>query len=111
MQIVTVVVSLFLFACLVRLNPILYAYFIALTTEYDGNAVIQNEGKVAAYLEHVIQNAGGYTMRAFNRKAISYKVRKTAGTTHIFYVIYLPDGSFHTLSFSATGKWAVSQGA
>jgi hypothetical protein len=104
-------VSVFLFACLVRLHPVLYAYFIALTTEYDGNLVIKKEGSVEVYLERTIARHSEYSMRAFNRKAISYKVRKTAGTTHMFYVIYAEDGTYHTLSFSATGKWAVSRGA
>jgi hypothetical protein len=105
------VISVFLLACLVRLHPVLYAYFIALTTEYDGNLVIKKEGAVKSSLERIIRRHGDYSMRAFNRKAISYKVRKTSGTTHMFYVISAADGEYHTLSFSATGKWAVSQGA
>jgi Flp pilus assembly protein TadG len=82
-----------------------------LTTEYDGKAVIENEKNVALYLENIMQNHGGYAMRAFERKAISYKTQKTGTTTHSFYVLYTDDSDYHTLSFSATGKWATSQGA
>jgi hypothetical protein len=89
----------------------LHAYSIVLTTEYDGNKVIENEKNVALYLEKIIEDDGDYSMRAFNRKAISYKVRKTSGTTHCFYVIYTAGETYHTLSFSATGKWATSKGA
>ena len=89
----------------------LHAYGIVLTTAYDGNAVLQNEGNVAAYLETVLQNHGDYAMRAFDRKAISYAVKKTETTTHSFYLLYRADGTSHTLSFSATGKWATSEGA
>jgi hypothetical protein len=89
----------------------LHAYGIALATEYDGNVVIANEKNVELYLENIIQNYRDYSMRAFNRKAISYKVKKTPGTTHHFYVIYMADGTYNTLSFSATSKWATSKGA
>jgi 16S rRNA G966 N2-methylase RsmD len=89
----------------------LYAYGIVLSTEYDGAVVLENEKNVVSYLENIIQNHNDYLMKAFNRKAISYKVRKTNSTIHSFYVIYTADGSYHTLSFSATGKWATSEGA
>ena len=89
----------------------LYAYSIVLTTEYDGNIVIENEENVALFLENIIQNHADYSIMAFNRKAISHKVKKTYNTTHSFYVIYSADGIYHTLSFSATGKWATSKGA
>jgi len=89
----------------------LHAYIIVLTTEYDGNIVIENEENVALFLENIIQNHADYSIMAFNRKAISYKVKKTHNTTHSFYVIYTADGIYHTLSFSATGKWATSKGA
>jgi hypothetical protein len=88
-----------------------HAYVIVLSTEYDGNIVIENEKDVVLFLERVIQNSGDYSMRAFDRKAISYKVQKTPGTTHSFYVIYTADETYHTLSFSATGKGATSAGA
>jgi hypothetical protein len=89
----------------------IHAYGIALVTEYDGNLVIENEKNVELYLENIIQNYRDYSIRAFNRKAISYKVKKTPRTTHHFYVIYTADGTYNTLSFSATGKWATSKGA
>jgi hypothetical protein len=88
-----------------------HAYAIALSTEYDGNIVLENEKNVILFLENVIQNYSNYSMKAFDRKAISYKVKKTDVTTHSFYVIYSSDGTYHTLSFSATGKWATSTGA
>ena len=89
----------------------LHAYSIVLTTKYDGNAVIEKEKNVALYLENAVQNYGDYALRAFDRKAISHKTQKTDITTHSFYVLYTAPETYHTLSFSATGKWATSQGA
>jgi len=89
----------------------LHAYGIVLASEYDGNIVLENEKNVVLYLENVIENYSDYSMKAFDRKAISYRVKKTSNTTHCFYVIYAIDGTYHTLSFSATGKWATSKGA
>jgi len=105
------IATLILSACIFASCTFLHAYSIALATEYDGNIVIENEKNVALYLENVIKNYGDYSMKAFDRKAISYKVKKTAGYTHCFYVIYEIDETYHTLSFSATGKWATSKGA
>jgi hypothetical protein len=82
-----------------------------LSTAYDGNIAIANEKNVELYLENIIQNNDDYSMKAFDRKAISYRVKKTNGTTHSFYVLYAPDKTYHTLSFSATSKWATSKGA
>jgi hypothetical protein len=89
----------------------LYAYSIVLTTPYDGQPVIEREKYVLMYLENIVKNPGEFTVRAFNRKAISQKVPKTAKTTHSFYVIYPSYGGCHTLSFSATGKGPLSRGA
>jgi hypothetical protein len=50
-------------------------------------------------------------MKAYTRRAISYKVKKTKTTTHSFYVIMREGENYQTLSFSATSKWAVSEGA
>lgn len=89
----------------------LHAYSIVLAVPYDGKAVIENEKKAAAYLEKIVQNHGNYSMKAFNRKAISYKVKKTAATTHSFYVLYTAGEPYQTVSFSATGKGPYSKGA
>jgi len=97
--------------CILTSCTFLHAYSIVLTTEFDGNIVIENEKNVSLYLENVIKNYGDYSMRAFDRKAISPTVKKTSGYTHCFYVIYAVDGTYHTLSFSATSKWATSKGA
>jgi len=97
--------------CILTSCAFLHAWSIALATEYDGNIVIKNEKNVVLYLENVIENYGDYSMRAFNRKAISYKVKKTPSTIHYFYVIYTVDETYHTLSFSATGKGPTSKGA
>jgi len=88
----------------------LHGYGIALATKYDHKKTIENEKNVISNLKDIVQNHGVYSMRAFNRKAISYKVRKTSETTHSFYVIYKPDETFNTLSYSATGKFATSKG-
>jgi len=89
----------------------LHAYSIALAADYDGKSVIKNEKNVVSYLENVIENHGAYSMRAFDRKAISPKVKKQPGYIHCFYVIYAEDETYNTLSFSATGKLATSRGA
>jgi len=89
----------------------LHAYSIVLATEFDGKLVIENEKNVVSYLENVIENYGDYSMKAFNRKAISYKVKKQPGYIHCFYVIYAVDETYHALSFSGSGKFATSKGA
>ena len=98
-------------ACILASCTRLHAYAIVLATEYDGNIVIESEKDVVSYLEKVIENHSDYSMRAFDRRAISNRVKKTPDTTHCFYVIYTADETYHTLSFSATGKWATSKGA
>jgi len=103
---ITIVLNCILASC-----SILYAYSIVLATPYDGKVVIRNEKNVVSYLEDIVQNYGDYSLHAYNRKAISYKVKMTSGTTHSFYVINTVDNTYHTLSFSATGKGAVSKGA
>jgi hypothetical protein len=82
-----------------------------LTQAYDGNAVLQKEGEVKKILEEINKNAEKYSIKAYTRTAISYKVKKTKETTHSFYVIMDERQIYQTLSFSATGKWAVSEGA
>ncbi|MDR2516614.1 MAG: hypothetical protein LBC88_04440 [Spirochaetaceae bacterium] len=103
--------ALVLCACIPASCASLHAYSIVLGMPYDGNTVLENEVHVVSYLENVLQNYSGYGMRAFDRKAISHEVKKTNITTHSFYIIYMADGTYHTLSFSATGKWATSEGA
>jgi hypothetical protein len=98
-------------ACALSSCASLHAYGIVLMTEYDGRPVIENEKNVVSYLEEIIKVPNEYAMRAFERKAISYRVKLTKGTTHSFYVIYDGNQNWHTVSFSATGKWATSQGA
>ena len=110
-NILKLAISIFLTTSILISCASVYAYSIVLTTEYDGKAVIANEKNVALHLENIMQNHGDYEMRAFDRKAISHKTQKTNSTTHSFYVIYTADKTYHTLSFSATSKWATSQGA
>jgi hypothetical protein len=105
---------LFLCFCLLFSAPLrafLHGYAIALTIKFDHKMTIENEKNVILNLKDIVQNYGDYSMRAFSRKAISYKVQKTSETTHSFYVIYKADGTYNTLSYSATGKFAVSKGA
>jgi VCBS repeat-containing protein len=111
LNILKLVAIVILFASILVSCTSLHAYGIVLTTAYNGNVVIENEKNVVLYMENVIQNSGDYVMRAFDRKAISYKVKKTDITTHSFYLIYMADGTYHTLSFTATGKLARSKGA
>jgi hypothetical protein len=108
LKLVTIVILL---TCILVSCASLHAYSIVLTTAYNGNVVIENEKNVILYMENVIRNSDDYVMRAFDRKAISYKVKKTDITTHGFYLIYMADETYHTLSFSATSKWATSKGA
>jgi hypothetical protein len=89
----------------------LHAYMYVLTQGYDGNAVLQKEGEVKEILEGINENAEKYSIKAYTRTAISYKVKKTKETTHSFYIIMDEWETYQTLSFSATGKWATSEGA
>jgi hypothetical protein len=89
----------------------LQAYMIVLSSDYDGETVLENEKDVRFTVEQMYNDASQYTMKAFERKAISYEVKKTETTTHSFYLITREDFPFQTLSFSATGKWATSVGA
>jgi len=103
---------LFFFALLsAPFRAFLHGYAIALTSKYDHKTTIENEKNVIIYLKDIIQNYGDYSMRAFNRTAISYKVRKTSETTHSFYAIYGADGTYNTLTYAATGIFATSKGA
>ncbi|MDR2511849.1 MAG: hypothetical protein LBC89_05265 [Bacteroidales bacterium] len=89
----------------------LRAYYFVLTNDYDGETVLANENIAVANIENILKNPNGYKMKAFNRAAISHKVKKTPKTTHSFFVIYDSIANWHTLSFCATGKLATSQGA
>ena len=91
----------------------LHAYSIVLSSYYDGKIVIENEKNVIAFMKNIINSdIENYSIRAFNRKAISHLVKKTPDTTHSFFVIYnKADNTYNTLSFSATSKWATSRGA
>jgi len=106
-----VIVFLFFILLSAPLRAFIHGYAIALTTKFDHKATIENEKNVIINLKNIAQNYGDYSMRAFNRAAISYKVKKTSETTHSFYVIYKADGTFITLSYSATGKFMASKGA
>jgi hypothetical protein len=98
-------------SAILAFSAIAHAYGIVLSSKYDGNIVIKNEKNVILFLENIIKNYSNYSMKAFDRKAISYRVRKTPVTTHSFYLICSADGIYHTLNFSATGIWAISKGA
>ncbi|MDR0569390.1 MAG: hypothetical protein LBG87_09330 [Spirochaetaceae bacterium] len=89
----------------------LHAYMYILAADYDGNAVLKKEEAVRFILEQTIEDAYQYTIKAYTRTAISYKVKKTKSTTHSFYVITREGETYKTLSYSATGKWATSAGA
>jgi hypothetical protein len=82
-----------------------------LSTEYDGETVLKEEPLVKYTVEQMIENADQYTMKAYERTAISDEVKKTETTTHSFYLIQREGENDQTLSFSATGKWATSEGA
>lgn len=75
LSILKFVVIIIIFACILISYPSIHAYSIVLTTEYDGNIVIENEKNVVFYLEDVIQNCSEYSMKAFDRKAISHMVQ------------------------------------
>jgi hypothetical protein len=89
----------------------MHAYMYVLLQAYDGNAVLEREGKVKKILERIKGRAGKYRIKAYTRTAISFHVKKTNETTHSFYVIMDEREHYKTLSFSATGKWATSEGA
>lgn len=89
----------------------LHAYVYVLAEYYDGNAVLEKEEEVKFRLRKIRKNADHYVIKAYSRTAISYKVKKTRNTTHSFYIIANEEGKYQALSFSATGKWATSEGA
>jgi hypothetical protein len=109
--ILSVIILCFFVLLSAPLRAFLHGYAIALTTKYDHKTTIENEKNVILYLKDIVQNHGDYSMKAFNRTAISYKVRKTSETTHSFYVIYRADGTYNTLTYAATGVFATSKGA
>jgi hypothetical protein len=82
-----------------------------LAEKYDGNEVLKKEESVGYILEQMVEYADQYTIKGYTRTAISYRVKKTKSTTHSFYVIMREGEKYQTLSFSATGKWATSEGA
>jgi hypothetical protein len=88
----------------------IHAYMIVLPEPYDGKAIITLEKDVKHEIETILEHADQYRMQAFERTAISYKVKKTRVTTHRFFLIQNEE-TYITLSFSATGKGAFSQGA
>jgi len=112
LKILKAAIIIILPACIFSSCAFMHAYSIVLAAEFDGNKVIKKEKDVILYLENIVENYGDYSMKAFNRKAISITVDKTPGYTHCFYVIYKNgDETYHTLSYSATGKLATSKGA
>jgi hypothetical protein len=105
----SIVISIYV--CMLAGCTTIHAYMYVLAKHYDGNAVIKKEEEVKHILEQIIENAEHYTIKAYTRTAISYKVRHTENTTHSFYVITGEGEEYQTLSFSATGKWTASKGA
>jgi hypothetical protein len=104
---VVIFIYIFIFAGCTSLR----AYMYVLAENYNGNAVLKKEKDVKYILDQITNNADQYTMKAYTRTAISYKVKKTKNTTHSFYVIAHEGGTYQTLSFSGTSKWARSEGA
>jgi hypothetical protein len=105
------IIAAFIYVCILAGCTTIHAYMYVLVKDYDGNAVLEKEEEVRHTLEQIIENAEHYTMKAYTRTAISYKVRQTKNTTHSFYVIMSEEEKYQTISFSATGKWTASQGA
>jgi hypothetical protein len=89
----------------------LQAGFYVLVSNFDGAQVLQNEPDVKLFLEHIHTFSENYTITAYKRKTISYKIKKTTKMTHSFYVIIDNDGNYYTLSFAGTKKTFKSQGA
>jgi hypothetical protein len=88
-----------------------HAYMIVLSEPYDGKIVLLKEPLVRNELEKIIEHADQYSMKAYERTAVSYKAIKSRTTTHRFFVITREGEKYQTLSFSATGKGAFSEGA
>ncbi|GHT97981.1 hypothetical protein FACS1894142_3680 [Spirochaetia bacterium] len=72
---------------------------------------LENEPDVKLFLTYVFNNPEKYTITAFTRGAISYKLEKTELLTHNYYVLHETETQFHTLSFSGTAKAYHSKGA
>ena len=82
-----------------------------LLREFDGRALIENEGQVKNILETILFTPESYTMTGYTRQVFSPEVKRTPSLYHSFYIITSGDMSFITLSFSGTKKRIKSEGA
>jgi hypothetical protein len=79
--------------------------------EFDGDMILEKEPEVRSFLENMYEFSETYSIKAYERRAISYKLEKTEKMIHGFYVITDDKEQYSTLSFSGTKKAFSSQGA
>jgi hypothetical protein len=76
-----------------------------------GKVILANEPNVKTILEDIIGSFDNYTMKAFSRTGINFRIKQTELLTHSFYVIVFNNGEYHTLSFYGTEIASYSEGA
>ena len=82
-----------------------------LTHDFDGNALIRNEGAVRNNLQEILLTPEEYHITGYTRQAFSTEIKRTLSRYHCFYVVTGNDGEFFTLSFNGTKKATRSEGA
>lgn len=104
----TLLLCLFPFYSCSTLHAGVYLLF---TDNYDGKALLENEPQVKKILENAAASFEKYTIKAFSRTGIHFRVKQTELLTHSFYVIVSKDKEYHTLSFYGTEIASYSEGA
>ena len=82
-----------------------------LLRDFDGSALIENEGQVKNTLEEILFTPEDYTMTGFTRRVFSPELKRTPSLYHSFYVVTNNEMTFFTLSFTGTKKRMQSEGA
>jgi len=82
-----------------------------LMRDFDGNALIENEGRVRVSLETLLLTPGNYRMTGYTRQVFSTELKRTPTLYHSFYVVSSSETAFFTLSFAGTKKRFYSEGA
>ncbi|MDR1231771.1 MAG: hypothetical protein LBK61_10265 [Spirochaetaceae bacterium] len=85
--------------------------YLIFTDRDKGKAILANEPNVKTILENIAGSFDNYTMKAFSRTGINFRIKQTELLTHSFYVILFDNGEYHTLSFYGTEIATYSEGA
>jgi hypothetical protein len=77
----------------------------------DGDIILQKESEVKSFLEQIKPFSENYIITAYERRGVSFQIRRTKLLSHSYYVITDKDGQYHTLSFYGTKIAFYSEGA